>query len=83
MIIKNLARNGIALRREVPAADKPGPAGRAGRRLTRDSWVVSLEILWFPATISGFPDFFRKISCEIEKIGFLDSRDQNQILNFL
>ena len=33
--IKNPARNGIALRRRFPAADKPGPAGLAGKILAR------------------------------------------------
>ena len=32
--IKSLARNGIALRTGVPAADKPGRAGRAGKILS-------------------------------------------------
>ena len=54
------------------------------RCLTRDSWVVSLEIPGFPATISGFLDFFfRKKFGTSKKSFFLDSRDQNKILKFL
>ena len=64
------------LRRGVPAAGKPGPAGLAGRRLTRDSWVVSFDIPRFPT------HFFAKNSGKLVKIGFLDSRDQNKILKF-
>ena len=58
-------------------------------RLTRDYQGVSLAItrptkLRFPEiAISGFPDFFRQKSGKIRKIVFLDSRDQNKLLNFL
>ena len=36
----------------------------------------------FPATIFEFLDLFSSKFLEIWKIGFLDSQDQNQILNF-
>ena len=65
------------------AADKPGPAGQAGCRLTPDSQVVSLEIHSRKKStrFSIFRISFRKEIWKIKKIGLLDSRDQNKNLN--
>ena len=47
--------------------------------------VVSLDISGIVVSleIPVFPDFFRKNSGKIVKIGFSDSRDQNKNLKFL
>ena len=68
-----------------PGLRDPGPGGAAvsleipgRRRLTRDS---RNRLLTRDSRIYGM--FFVKISGKIWKIGFLDSWDQNKILNFL